>query len=103
MPISTSCSRLRTSTSTGAWGALAPPPRQLLAWVGTPDYFDTSNAGAINMAIAPRQPGSALKPILYAAALDPSPALPSSQQAVPWTAATMLLAVSTSFLHGARQ
>ena len=93
-------SGLGHNVNNAALVALDPNSRQILALVGSPDYFDTSNAGAINMAIAPRQPGSALKPILYAAALDPSRALPSSQQAVPWTAATMLLDVSTSFVTG---
>ena len=70
--------------------ALDPHTGEILALVGSPDYFDAAHAGSINMVLAPRQPGSALKPILYAAALDPT-------QPAPWTAATMLLDVSTSF------
>jgi penicillin-binding protein 1C len=91
-------SGLGHNVNNAALVALDPNSRQILALVGSPDYFEASNAGAINMAIAPRQPGSALKPILYAAALDPSRVLPSGQRAVPWTAATMLLDVSTSFV-----
>jgi len=71
--------------------ALDPQNGEILALVGSPDYFDVAHAGSINMVIAPRQPGSALKPIVYATALDP--ARPN-----PWTAATMLLDVRTSFL-----
>lgn len=71
--------------------ALNPHTGEILALVGSPDYQDTANAGAINMVLAPRQPGSALKPILYAAALDPN-------QPQPWTAATSILDVSTSFV-----
>ena len=71
--------------------ALDPNTGEILALVGSPDYFDVEHAGAINMAWSPRQPGSALKPILYATALDPG-------QTNPWTAATMLLDVRTSFL-----
>ncbi|MEE8568470.1 MAG: transglycosylase domain-containing protein [Anaerolineales bacterium] len=78
--------------------ALDPYTSQILALVGSPDYFDETSGGAINMAIAPRQPGSALKPILYAAAVDPSGSLQNSPHTAPWTAATMLLDVSTSFL-----
>jgi penicillin-binding protein 1C len=37
-----------------------------LAWEGSGDYFDRDHGGAINGAIAPRQPGSALKPLVYA-------------------------------------
>jgi penicillin-binding protein 1C len=65
---------------------------EILALVGSPDYFDAASAGAINMALAPRQPGSALKPLVYAAAFDPG--APSGG----WTAATLLLDVRTSFI-----
>ena len=54
---------------------------EILALVGSADYFDSSIHGAIDMATASRQPGSAFKPFIYAVALDP-------QQAAPWTAAT---------------
>ncbi len=79
------------NTNNAALVAIDPQNGQVLALVGSPNYFDTQDNGAINMAISPRQPGSALKPILYAAALDPS-------QPNPWTAATMLLDVKTSFV-----
>lgn len=42
---------------------------QILAWVGSPDFFaDTS--GQVDMVVSPRQPGSALKPFLYGLAFD---------------------------------
>jgi len=78
------------NVNSAALVALDPATGQVLAMVGSPDYFDTANAGAINMALAPRQPGSAIKPILYAAALNPA-------AAQPWTPATLMLDVSTSF------
>lgn len=71
--------------------AIDPYSGDIKALIGSPDYFDASTAGAINMALVPRQPGSALKPLVYAAALDPA-------QAKPWTAATPLLDVRTSFI-----
>jgi penicillin-binding protein 1C len=71
--------------------ALDPENGEILALVGSPDYFDVEHGGAINMALSPRQPGSALKPIVYAAAFDPT-------SAAPWTAATMILDVQTSFI-----
>ena len=71
--------------------ALDPHNGEILALVGSPDFFDHQQGGAINMAISPRQPGSALKPVVYAAALDPTNPTGS------WTAATMLLDVSTAF------
>jgi penicillin-binding protein 1C len=76
--------------------AMDPETGEILSLVGSPDYQDATNAGAINMALAPRQPGSALKPILYALALDPD--LPQ-----PWTAATMILDVQTSFVTHDKQ
>ncbi|MEA3351611.1 MAG: penicillin-binding protein 1C [Chloroflexota bacterium] len=66
---------------------------EILALVGSPDYFAADIAGALNMAITPRQPGSALKPIIYAAAFYPD-------RADPLTPATMILDVPTTFaLH----
>lgn len=37
-----------------------------LAWEGSGNYFDADHGGAINGALALRQPGSALKPFVYA-------------------------------------
>jgi 1A family penicillin-binding protein len=70
--------------------ALDPRTGEILAMLGSPDYFDASISGAINMAVSPAQPGSALKPVIYAAAFDP-------KQANPWTAASMILDVRTAF------
>ena len=71
--------------------ALDPRTGEILAMVGSPDFNDQAHSGAMNMALFPRQPGSALKPFIYAAAFDPS-------RLRPWTAATMLLDVSTHFV-----
>ncbi len=71
--------------------ALDPHTGQVLALLGSPDYFNERIDGAVNAALAPRQPGSALKPFTYAAAFDP-------QRADPWTPATMVLDVSTPFV-----
>ena len=43
----------------------------ILSMVGSPNYFDASTQGNVNAAVALRQPGSAIKPFTYAAALDP--------------------------------
>lgn len=48
--------------------ALKPQTGEILAMVGSADYFDESIDGAVNVALALRQPGSAIKPITYAAA-----------------------------------
>lgn len=47
---------------------LDPKTGQVLAMVGSRDYFDTQHDGAVNVALRPRQPGSSFKPIVYATA-----------------------------------
>lgn len=42
----------------------------VLAYVGSPDYFDAPRLGANDGVAARRQPGSALKPFVYAAAVQ---------------------------------
>jgi len=41
----------------------------ILAWVGSPDFWADA-AGQVDMVVSRRQPGSALKPFLYALAFD---------------------------------
>ncbi|MFA6304643.1 MAG: transglycosylase domain-containing protein [Patescibacteria group bacterium] len=41
---------------------------QILAMVGSKDFFDDTIDGQVNVAISPRQPGSSFKPIVYTAA-----------------------------------
>jgi penicillin-binding protein 1C len=41
----------------------------VLAWVGSPDFW-SDTAGQVDMVVSPRQPGSALKPFVYALAFD---------------------------------
>ena len=43
---------------------------EVLALVGSAGFFDTGIAGQVNGVRAPRSPGSTLKPLLYALALD---------------------------------
>lgn len=50
----------------------------VLAWLGSTDYFDHEQAGAIDYAQALRSPGSALKPFLYALALDQGKITPAT-------------------------
>lgn len=47
--------------------AIDPKNGQILAMVGSKDYFNQSIDGQVNVAIRPRQPGSSLKPLVYAA------------------------------------
>ncbi|CAG0935706.1 penicillin-binding protein 1C [Thermoflexales bacterium] len=70
--------------------ALDPRSGEILVMLGSPDYFDKKIDGAVNAASAPRQPGSSIKPLTYAAAFDP-------QAPAPLTPAAMILDVRSSF------
>jgi 1A family penicillin-binding protein len=70
--------RLRGSdVSNGAAVAMDPKTGEILALVGSHNWFDDSN-GKINMAIRPRQPGSSFKPIVYAKAFEEKILTPAS-------------------------
>ena len=43
---------------------------EILAWVGSADFFNTEAAGQIDGVLALNQPGSSMKPFLYAMALE---------------------------------
>lgn len=58
------------NASNAALVAIDPKTGQILAMVGSRDYFDEIIPGNYNVAVAPRQPGSAFKPFVYAAALE---------------------------------
>jgi len=73
--------------------ALDPQTGEVLAMVGSPDYFSARIAGAVNGATALRQPGSSIKPLTYAAAFERT-ALGQDD----FTPATMLLDVRTAFV-----
>jgi len=62
---------------------------EILAWVGSPDFW-ADTAGQVDMVASPRQPGSALKPFLYALAFDRGT-----------TAATVLADIPTTYQTGA--
>ena len=81
---------LSQNVNNAALVALNPQSGEILALVGSVDFFDESIHGALDMAMAPRQTGSAFKPFIYALALDPN-------RSNPWTAATAVLDVSTTF------
>lgn len=50
--------------------SLDPKTGQILAMVGSRDYFDKSIDGQVNVATSPRQPGSSFKPFAYATAFE---------------------------------
>lgn len=50
--------------------AIDPQTGDVLAMVGSKDYYNTEEDGNFNIALAHRQPGSSLKPFIYAAAFN---------------------------------
>ena len=50
--------------------AMRPESGEVLAMVGSVDFGDTAISGQVNVARSLRQPGSAIKPVLYATALN---------------------------------
>src|SRR5213079_1485518 len=66
--------------------AIEPGTGRIVSWVGSATDGDPAHGGEIDMARTARQPGSALKPFLYAAAFEHG-----------YTAATPLLDVPSTF------
>ncbi len=50
--------------------AMDPESNEIVAYVGNMDFSDEEKGGKIDMARAPRQPGSSFKPFVYAAAFQ---------------------------------
>ena len=68
---------------------------EILSMVGSPDYFDAAIQGNVNAALSLRQPGSAIKPFTYAAAMDPTLSAQRGQD--PLTPATIIADLPTTF------
>ncbi len=58
------------NASNAALISIDPKTGEVLAMVGSRDYFDDSIDGQVNVTIRPRQPGSSMKPIVYAALFE---------------------------------
>ena len=56
------------NASNAALVALDPKTGEILAMVGSKNFFDDSIDGQVNVTMRPRQPGSSFKPIVYTAA-----------------------------------
>ena len=70
----------------GALVAIRPNTGEILAMVGSADFYNEAISGQVNMAVAPRQPGSSIKPLTYAAAFEKG-----------WTPATLIWDVPSEF------
>jgi penicillin-binding protein 1C len=60
----------RFGMNNAALVAMRPGTAEILAMVGSVDYANPAIDGQVNVATSPRQPGSAIKPLLYAIALE---------------------------------
>lgn len=80
----------------GALVALRPDTGEILALVGSKDFRDDAIAGQVNMAVVPRQPGSAIKPFVYMSAF----AQTHETTDEPWTPGTLLPDFVTEFTDG---
>ncbi len=58
------------NASNAAVVILKPRTSEILTMVGSLDYFSEAIDGQVNMALAPRQPGSTFKPITYVTAMQ---------------------------------
>jgi len=72
--------------SDGALVAIRPATGEILAMVGSADFFNEAISGQVNMAVSPRQPGSSIKPLAYTAAFEKG-----------WTPATVIWDVPSEF------
>ena len=67
--------------------AIKPSTGEILAMVGSADFYNEAIDGQVNMATSPtRQPGSSIKPINYVAAFEKG-----------WTPATLIWDVPSEF------
>jgi penicillin-binding protein 1C len=72
--------------SDGALVAIRPSTGEILAMVGSADFYNDAISGQVNMAVSPRQPGSSMKPLTYALAFEKG-----------WTASTLIWDVPSEF------
>jgi penicillin-binding protein 1C len=72
--------------SSGALVAMRPATGEILAMVGSADFYNEDIHGQVNMAVSPRQPGSSIKPLTYLAAFERG-----------WTPATLIWDVPSEF------
>lgn len=66
--------------------AIKPGTGEIVAMLGSADFYDEAIDGQVNVALQPRQPGSSIKPITYVTAFERG-----------WTPATMIWDVNTEF------
>ena len=81
---------VETGAHNGALVAIEPASGQIVAMVGSRDFFDESIDGQVNLATATHSPGSALKPLTYLTAFQIDPRV--------WHPASVLWDVPTTYV-----
>ncbi len=76
----------RNNVQSGALVAMDVKNGQVLAWVGSADYFDEEIHGAVDVVTSLRQPGSSIKPLTYLLAFEKG-----------YTPATVIFDIPTQF------
>jgi penicillin-binding protein 1C len=76
--------------------AMKPGTGEILAMLGSVDYRSETIDGRVNVTLTPQQPGSAIKPLTYAAALSPVAGDPAGGEPR-WTAADILWDVPVEY------
>ena len=56
--------------SNGAALIIKPSTGEILSMIGSKDYFNATDEGQVNVTLAERQPGSSIKPLMYATAFQ---------------------------------
>jgi membrane peptidoglycan carboxypeptidase len=74
------------NVTNGALVAIKPGTGEILAMVGSADFYDEAIDGQVNNALALNQPGSSIKPLTYTAAFEKG-----------WTPATLIWDVPSEF------
>jgi penicillin-binding protein 1C len=74
------------NVTNGALVAIRPSSGEILAMVGSANFENVAISGQVNMALAPRQPGSSIKPLTFVAAFEKG-----------WTPSTLIWDVPSEF------
>jgi membrane peptidoglycan carboxypeptidase len=82
----------RLKVGNGAALVTKPKTGEVLAMIGSRDYFDKEHDGAVNITLRYRQPGSSIKPLNYAVGLLKG-----------WPTSTMYLDIPTCFTQSGQK
>lgn len=85
------------NVSNGALVAMRPQSGEVVALVGSADFDNPEIDGQVNMAFAPRQPGSSTKPFVYLSTFEMS----GKPRSDAWTPGTLVADIKHEFPDGA--